>query len=243
MLNLVIPLASKSAHFPASEYPFPAPLIEINGKTIIERVLSNLETLEGSKKITVILLAEDCKNYYLDETIRILTKDSANIVVLDHETQGSACSVLFAIDTINNEFPLLIVNGDQLFDCSLETLICPLRSADAGVVTFESVHPRWSYVSLEGRDRVVEVSEKRPLSNSAVAGLYYFSRGLDFVGGAMRMIEKGDSVNGRYFVAPVLNQLILDGKRVKASRVETPSYHTFYSPQKIIDYQRAGLSC
>ena len=239
MLNLLVPIASRSPYFPAEEYPFPKPLIEVQGRTILEGVLDNLNSIEGAKKITFIVLAEDCKKFYLDDTIRILTNGTADVIVLDHETQGAACSILMAIDTINNEVPLLIANGDQLFDCSIETLVAPLRSADAGVVTFESVHPRWSYVSLEEGDRVVEVSEKRPLSKNAVAGLYYFSKGADFVRGAMRMIEKGDDVDGRYFVAPVLNQLILDGKHVKASRVKLGSYHTFYSPQKIAEFERA----
>lgn len=240
MLNLIVPIASKSPHFPAEEYPFPKPLIEVRGRTILEWVLGNLETIDGAKKITVVVLAEDCKKFYLDDTIRIFTKGNADVIVLEDETQGAACSILMAIDTINNELPLLIANGDQLFDCSIETLIVPLRSADAGVVTFESVHPRWSYVSLEEGDRVVEASEKRPLSKNAVAGLYYFSKGVDFVRGAMRMIEKGDDVDGRYFVAPVLNQLILDGKNVRATRVESDGYHTFYSPQKIAEFERAG---
>lgn len=237
MINILIPMAGKSMYFPESEFPFPKPLIEIGAKTIIERVVENLTTAAKEAQFIFVINDDDCKKFHLDSTLNIITNGKCQIVRLDCETKGSACSALMAIDYINNNTPLLIANSDQIFEDSIVELIAGLQTAEAGVVTFDSVHPRWSYVRLDEHNKVVETAEKRPLSRNAIAGLYYFRRGNEFVEAAMQMIRKGESVNGSFYVAPALNQLILAGKTILISRVDNDRYHTFYTSQKIKEYE------
>ena len=52
---------------------------------------------------------------------------------------------------------------------------------DGGVIVFDSVHPRWSFVRVDKAGFVIETAEKRPISRLATAGFYYFRRGADFV--------------------------------------------------------------
>jgi len=136
---------------------------------------------------------------------------------------------------------LMIANADQIFEDSVAELVGAMGDADAGVVTFDSVHPRWSYVRLDDLGNVIETAEKRPISRSAIAGLYYFRRGMDFVQAAMQMIEKDAHVNESFFIAPALNEMILKGKTVRTARVRSERYHTFYTPQKIKEYEAALL--
>jgi len=237
MINILIPMAGKSMYFPESEFPFPKPLIEIGAKTIIERVVENLTTAAKEAHFIFVISDDDCQKFHLDSTLNIITNGKCQIVRLDRETKGSACSALMAIDYINNDVPLLIANSDQIFEDSIVELIAGLQTAEAGVVTFDSVHPRWSYVQLDEHNKVIETAEKRPLSRNAIAGLYYFRHGNDFVEAAMQMIRKGESVNGSFYVAPALNQLILAGKTIRISKVDNDRYHTFYTSQKIKEYE------
>jgi dTDP-glucose pyrophosphorylase len=237
MINILIPMAGKNQHFPEGEFPFPKSLIEIGSKTMIERVVDNLATAGDNVKFIFVIGGEDCSKFHLDNTLSIITDGRGHIVRLDNETRGSACSALMAIDHIATDMPLLIANSDQLFEKPIAEMINDFQKADAGIVTFDSVHPRWSYARLDEQGKVVETAEKRPLSRHAIAGLYYFSRGTHFVDAAMQMIRKDESVNGSYFVAPVLNQLILAGKDIQVHKIENSCYHTFYTPQKIKEYE------
>ncbi|MFN4003712.1 MAG: glycosyltransferase family 2 protein [Hylemonella sp.] len=237
MINILIPMAGKSQYFSESEYPFPKPLIEIGQKTIIEHVLQNLATVDADVQFIFVLSSADCRKFHLDSTLSIITDHKCKIVRLDSETKGAACSALMAISHIANDHPLIIANSDQLFDDSLENLIGGLRDADAGVLTFESVHPRWSYVRLNEQGLVVETAEKRPISRNAIAGLYYFRHGRDFVAAAMRMIQKDSSVNGNFYIAPTLNEMILLGRKIRTVQVNAQRYHTFYTPQKIKEFE------
>lgn len=237
MINVLIPMAGKNQYFPEGEFPFPKPLIEIGSKTMIERVVENLATTAEVVQFIFVISSEDCRKFHLDSTLNIITDGRGHIVRLDSETRGSACSALMAIDHIATDTPLLIANSDQLFEDPIAALIDDFNAADAGIVTFDSVHPRWSYARLDEQGKVVETAEKRPLSRHAIAGLYYFSRGIHFVDAAMQMIRKDENANGSYFIAPALNQLILTGKEIQVHRVDNTRYHTFYTPQKIKEYE------
>lgn len=237
MLNILIPMAGKSQYFSETEFPFPKPLIEIGSRTIIEHVVENLAAAQDAVQFIFIVSSDDCRQYHLDSTLNIITEGRCKIIRLDKETRGSACSALMAVDTIANDVPLLISNSDQVFEGGVADLIADFKKVDAGIVTFDSVHPRWSYVRLDDDGRVVETAEKRPLSRHAIAGLYYFNRGQDFVEAAMQMIRKDENVNGSYYISPAINQLILAGKHIRMRKVDNERYHTFYTPQKIKEYE------
>lgn len=236
MVNILVPMAGTSHFFENTEYHFPKPLIEIGSMTMIERVIRNLSACSTDVAFTFIVSQSDCDRYHIDRTLSLLTGDTCNVVRISRETSGSACSALLAIDHISVDEPLLIANSDQIFDDDLSKILSSFNAADGGVVTFTSVHPRWSYARVDSNNNVVEVAEKKPVSRHAIAGLYYFSKGADFIASAKEMISKDENVDGKYFVAPCFNQMILRGKRVINAEVSVERYHTLYSPRKVEDF-------
>ena len=238
MINILIPLAGSNQFFNKAEYPFPKALIEINGKTMIEHVINNFTTIEGSKQFIFIVNNEDCKKYHLDTVLNLLTDSQCKIVRINGETKGAACSAVMAIEYINNDIPLIIANGDQILDIDLEEIIKEFSSVDGGIISFDSVHPRWSYVRLDKEDFIVETAEKRPLSKHAIAGFYFYKRGQDFIESTMKMIKKDANVDGSYYIAPTFNEMVLKNKKLIVKKIEKNDYHTFYTPKKIQEYER-----
>lgn len=237
--NLLVTMAGKSLFFAEEEYHFPKPLIEIGGKTMVQRLIENLDTIDNVGERVFVVSNEDCKKYHLDDVIRILSADSARVIKLEKQTRGAACSALMAIEHINNDAELVISNADQIIDIDLDEALDSFRrrDLDAGVITFDTVHPRWSYVRLDEQERITETAEKRPLSRHAIAGLFWFRRGADFVDAAMRMIRKDAQVNGAFYIAPVLNELILSDCKLGVFPIDARNYHSFYSPQKIKEFE------
>lgn len=236
-----MPIAGKSNFFPEEEFPFPKPLIEFNGKTMIEHVIENYYSIID-KKFIFVLGNEDCKRHHLDKVLNLITdKQASHIIKLDKETKGAACSAMMAIELINNEDPLIISNSDQIINEDINKIINKFMSYDAGVITFKSVHPRWSYVRVNEYNEVLETAEKRPLSDNAIAGFYFFRRGKDFINAASMMIKKNANVNGLFYIAPSLNEMILDNKTIIFHQVSNKNYYTFYTPQKIHEFENEGL--
>jgi dTDP-glucose pyrophosphorylase len=240
MLNIVIPLAGPSNFFDINEYPFPKPLIEINGFTMIQHVIENLNLITCEKKFIFIVKKDDCIKYHLNNVLNLLTKNECEIIVLEKETMGAAATVLMAIEKINNEDELLISNGDQIILEDLNSIINYFvnNMADAGTICFESVHPKWSFVRIDETNQIIETAEKKPISNLAIAGWYYFKKGKDYVKSAMKSIKNDASINGYYYIAPTLNEMILDNKRIDFQIIESKKYYSFYSPQKIKEYEK-----
>ena len=237
-MTVLIPLGGSSVFFPKEEFHYPRPLIEIRGEPVIKRVVANLRSLGPDLSFTFVINLSDQRDFHLDRVLRLVAGDQTNIVALDGHAQGAACSCLMAIEAVDPRQALVIANSDQILDIDLSEAIRFFRErdADAGVVVFEAVHPRWSFARIVD-ELVVETDEKRPISSNAIAGLYYFREAADFFDAAMLSIKRNAAVEGKFYVAPVLNELILKGRTVRAFSVDREKYHSFYTPQKLTEYE------
>lgn len=234
MINILLPSIDTSSFFKDSY--FPKPLYEIKGKTMLEMVVDNYSSLK-SKNFTFIFADKDCQKFHLDDSARILS-GSSSVIKLQNQTAGALCTCLMAIDHINNNTPLIIANSDQYIYVDYEKVLAYFvkAKADAGIITFSSIHPRWSYALIKD-DEVIEVAEKRPFTKNAIAGFYYFSKGSDFIEAAKIVLVKKNSLEGKYYISSSLNELILMGKKVGYYQIEADQYKSFYSPAKIKEYE------
>lgn len=237
MINIVIPLAGKSSFFKENEIVFPKPFAEICGKTMIEMLIENYQAFK-EKRFIFILKESDVREFHLDEAIKVSAGDDSKIVTIKEQTQGMACSALLAIEYIDNGEQLIIANADQFFEIDLTQAILHFKDYDAGVITFESIHPRWAYIRLDKDGNVIEALRKNPISKNAIAGFYYYRQGKDFVKASQMMVEKDVHLNGQFFISPTLNELILMDKSVGIYKIDKSLYHTFYSIEKIREYER-----
>lgn len=207
-------------------FSFPKNLVEVNGKPLLQVVMENLAPLHNQgAKFVFVVRQDEIQRFHTDQVIKLL--DPGAVVIGSYgETSGAACTALLAIEHIDNDQPLLVANGDQLLERDHNALITRFDQAglDGGIPVFEDVHPRYSFARIGHDGLVVETAEKRPISNLATAGRYWFRKGQDFVRGAMDMILKDSQVNGAFYVVPVYNQLILKGARIGVERVEKTQY-------------------
>lgn len=234
MINVLLPAMGTSAFF--KDAYFPKPLTEIKGKTMLEMVIDDYKNL-NPKNYVFVFSDEDCKKFHLDSSANILSPAS-QVIKLSNQTAGALCTCLMAVEYINNNTSLIIANSDQVIETDYIKVIEHFNNigADAGVITFPNIHPRWSYARKVG-DEVVEVAEKRPLSKDAIAGFYYFKKGSDFVQTAKNAMMKQSNLDGRYYISSSINEMILLGKKVGYFDIEKEQYRSFYSPAKIKEYE------
>lgn len=238
MINILILLAGKSRFYDEEKLIYPIPLIEIGSKMLIERVIENLSTLDKEIKFIFVVRKSDCATHHLDDVLKGLTNDTCQIIKIHKETSGAVCSALMAIEYIDNKSPLLIANYDQIFDYNLSQAMNKLRNSDGVIITFESSHPRWSYVILGEEKCIIEATEKKPMSSQAIAGFYLFKHGSDYVTSAMSSIKKESKYDNKYYTSSVLNEMILAGKKLDVIQIDHDDYHTFYTPDKLSAYDK-----
>jgi dTDP-glucose pyrophosphorylase len=237
MINIVIPMAGLGSRFAKAGYEKPKPFIDVDGKPMIARVIDNLyypearyiligrkEHLEQEKE-----LVEEISNNY-----------NASFIGIDQLTEGTACTVLFSRELINNEDPLLIANSDQLVDISIEDFIndCSDKKLDGSILTFTDpeLNPKWSFAKLDENGLVTEVQEKKAISEFATVGIYLFSKGKDFVDGAIDMIINNDRVNNEFYTCPVYNYNIKDHKKIGIYNIDFKQMHGLGTPEDLQNY-------
>jgi len=237
MINIVIPMAGLGSRFTDAGYDKPKPFVDVMGKPMIVRVLENLAYPDAQ----YILIA---RKEHLEKEQGLIEqmKNQFNVkfIGIDHLTEGTACTVLYAKKYIDNENPLLIANSDQIVDIDIKSYInnCFARGLDGSILTFIDLfkNPKWSFAKVDNNNLVTQVEEKKVISEYATVGLYLFRTGKLFVDSAIKMIIKNDRVNNEFYTCPVYNYSIRDGARIGIFDIPFTKMHGIGTPNDLNMY-------
>ena len=217
-LNVLIPMAGAGSRFQQAGYTFPKPLIDVKGKPMIQTVVENLNV---EANFIFVVQKEHREKYNLDALLNLITPN-CKVVEVNSLTEGAACTTLLAKEHINNDAPLLMANSDQFAEWDSNEFMYKMveQNVDAGILSFKSTHPKWSFAKVNEFGYVTEVAEKKPISDIATVGIYYWAKGSDYVKYAEQMISKNIRVNNEFYVCPVFNEAIKENKKIKTFNIE-----------------------
>ncbi len=232
-------MAGHGNSFKEAGYAFPKPIIDIAGRTMIEVVVNNLRP-KCDHRFIFICQREHHDKYDLYNILKRVTNDKFETVLINGKTEGAACTVLSAMRFINNNDEMIIANSDQFIEKDLDSFVFTAhqKNADGLLMTFKATHPKWSYARADKTGKVLETAEKKVISDNATVGIYYFKRGSDFVKGAEAMIHKNIRHNNEFYVCPVYNELLLDGKNVFIDEISADKMHGMGSPEDLAAFNK-----
>jgi hypothetical protein len=231
-MNVLILAAGDRAAAVADAYPIW--LSEVDGRLVLERQVAALD-LGQDTRFVFAFSQGDIDDHHVDDIALQIVPDAA-VLPIARRTAGAACTALLAVGHLDPEAELIVVSATDHVDADYASIISGFRQkgADAGVLTFESLHPRYSFVRQDGDGWVIEAAEKRPISRRASSGFYWYRKASDFIESLKEMILKGASVNGAFYIAPSLNELVLQGKRIAAHELAQDQYHPM-KDQRMVD--------
>jgi NDP-sugar pyrophosphorylase family protein len=220
VLTILIPCAGEGRRFKEAGYEFPKPLIDVEGLSMLSRVIDNVRPKDDWCNWSFVFMEDHANHLGLAQT---WSRDNPSIHWISSRTDGAARTCLEAAPYIEPREPLLIANCDQIVEGGIAPLL--ETDSDAAVLTFLAPNgdSKWSYAEVAYKGRVQQIVEKPQHPHQytrATTGHYWFKRAVDFFAAARCMIEMGDSVNGEFYVAPTMNYLIAARKRVQEVRVE-----------------------
>jgi NDP-sugar pyrophosphorylase family protein len=228
---VIIPMAGLGSRFSTANYALPKPLIDVNGKTMIERAVESLN-IEGEYHFLLR------RTEYLDACIEAIHRacPTAQYKIIDTVTEGAAASVLLFKEFINNDDELVVANCDQIMEWDSAKALTDMRQYDGAVVTITSTDPKHSYVAFEN-NKVSNFAEKEVISDVALTGIHYWRHGKDYVASAEQMISNNDrSRNGEFYVAPTYNYMIRDGKQIGVHMIDESEIHFVGTPTDLEKY-------
>jgi len=220
-MNIIIPMAGAGSRFHKVGISKPKPLIDVLGKTLIEHSIDSFD-VPGR----FIFITREFDNPADNERLNAILKNrrpECEIVQLKTLTSGATETVLAAKEYINNDDPLVIYNCDQLINWDPNKFLefVNNKKPDAALVLYNSTDPKNSFAEIK-LGRIVNLVEKQAISNHALIGFHYWSRGNDFVTSAESLIESF-RINGKpeCYISETFNHL-------------PDSYHTI--PYHIADH-------
>ncbi len=239
-LKILIPMAGRGSRFETAGYTFPKPFIDVKGQAMIALVADNLKPLNREDYEFIFIAQEEhCEKYDLHNVLKQAIGDKFQIVSINGVTEGAACTALMARDLIDNDDELLIANSDQYLDPEAVRLMHEgliQQESDGVILTFQSTHPKWSYVRTDEKDHVTEVAEKKVISDKATAGIYWWKKGSDFVRSADSMISKDIRTQNEFYIAPTFNELIIEGKHIANYMILNEAMHGLGDPESLTMY-------
>lgn len=236
-MNIVIPMAGLGTRFSNEGFKLPKPLIETNGKTLIEHSISTLG-VEGKYIFITRKYNNPEHNVLLTKRLKEIQPNCVEIQ-LDRPTRGATETALAAKKHINNSDPLIITNCDQITDWDAlkfnEFISNP--NIDGVVVTYPSINPKNSFAIVED-DRVVRLVEKKAVSDIALIGVHYWKEGSMFIKTAKTLLEDFES-EGRpeCYISETYNYLIGTGAKVKNYHLSTNEYIPLGTPYDLKIYE------
>lgn len=240
MLNIVVPMAGSGSRFTLAGYDLPKPLIDVQGVPMIRVVIENIRPTRPHRFIFICQAAHDSA-FALRQRLAEWAPGCA-VLLLDGLTDGAACTVLQASGLIDTEEPLMIANSDQCVDVAIDDYLAGFDASglDGMIMTMPASDPKWSFAVVGANGLVARVVEKQPVSDHATVGIYNFSRGIDFVAAAHRMIAYGDRTLGEFYLAPVYNHLIAVGHGVGIYEIAAAAMHGLGTPTDLEAYLAAS---
>lgn len=220
-INILIPMAGAGSRFVEAGYTEPKPLIDVLGEPMIKWALKSFNFLDKLKSYDLIfvILKEHDQKYELKNKLFKIFDKNIKIIELAEITRGQAETCLAADKYINNHNKLFIFNCDTFSTAPIWDLILT-ENPDGILPCFKATDPKYSFAGLDEYGYVSRTAEKDPISEHATNGMYYFKRGSDFVSAAEKQIKNNHMSNNEFYVAPLYNELIKSGKKIRVVKVE-----------------------
>lgn len=216
-MKVVMPMAGRGSRFLSAGEKTPKPLISVKGMPMFYWAMKSIDGIDYSQMIFITLREHD-EQYSVVKMLRKLYGNNAEVILLDTVTEGQLCTVLAAESYLDTKEDVLVMSADTFVRSDIGKHIAEKRHNCAGIISVAKLAgERWSFAKIDETGKVIEVAEKRRISDYASTGLYYFSSGSEFLKEAKAMITNQEKTHGEYYVIPVYQKFIAKGLRVDIS--------------------------
>jgi glucose-1-phosphate thymidylyltransferase len=181
MKCLILAAGYATRLYPLTEN-FPKPLLEVGGKTILDWLIEDIDSLGLIDEYVVI------SNHKFANIFAQWAKNkSQKIIVVDDGTStnetrlGAVCDIQYAVNQLKIDDDCLVIAGDNLLDFSLTDFVRYALGKNASAVMryYEPTAAKLQksgVLTIDGTDRVLEMQEKpaTPNSNWCCPPFYFY---------------------------------------------------------------------
>lgn len=222
-MKILIPMAGKGKRF--SDYLAPKPLIEIDGKPMIEHVL---DYFPRNADFIFICHEDHLQNTNLHEILMRISPKCEIISISDDMLKGPAYSSIAAFPLIKDDEEIIVNYCDFIQTWDYNDFIHQIheKKPDGAIISFKGFHPSslgktyYAYLKVDNNGYVIDLKEKESFSEDrtkdyASTGTYYFSSGKVLKKYINQLVSNPKyAVNGEFYMSLPYILMIKDGLKI-----------------------------
>lgn len=234
-IDVVITMGGLGSRFRKMGYKIPKYMIQAKGRTLFEWSMISLEGYAANVNQYIFIAmkdeAADVENF-IDGQCKKLNLPEHHVILLDYLTDGQATTASLAEKYWNPDHALLIYNIDTYVESG--AMNSGELKGDGFIPCFQGEGDHWSFVRLDNAGKVVEIKEKKRISNYCTLGAYYFK--------TCRLYKQlydeyysrtQELVNGEKYVAPLYDYLLVKGGEIYISNIAPEKVHVLGTPEEL----------
>lgn len=247
-MKIIIPMTGYGSRFAAAGYKELKPFIRVQGKPIIEWIVSGM--YPGETDLLFVCRKEhlDTINGFREELERIAPHCSI-FAIDDWVKKGPVFDVLRASEAIDDHEPCIVNYCDFYMDWDHQAFIkeASERQCDGSVPCYTGFHPHllirknlYASCRVDENNDLIEIREKYSFEADKTKalhspGVYYFKSGALMKKYCGKLVESGITINGEYYMSLPYNFMVEDGLKVWVP-ANVRSFCQWGTPEDMKDY-------
>lgn len=180
----------------------------------LNKSLSSYNMKKISKIVLIILENELVESYLKEYFSKSVLLSKFEMLVLKKQTSGSICTVLMAAPILKNK-SVIITSLDQITigDKVEFNKLLSKEKPKVVVPIVKSKNPSLCYVIKDDSDNVIQLFEKKVVSDDAIVGIYLFRDFSDFMQCCFELLIRYKGFKNRiFYTSDVINNLMKNQK-------------------------------
>tara|TARA_B100001093_G_scaffold444032_1_gene446746 strand:+ start:7716 stop:8447 length:732 start_codon:yes stop_codon:yes gene_type:complete len=216
---------------------YPIYMTEINSTPLIHKQIEQMKALKKAKIIVAVDYEQD-KKFHIEKIIKAIDPNIF-VVSIYGSTKGALFSCLLCSDLLDLEEEMIVMSCNEYIQIDFNDFIKKSKdnNANAAIATFQSIHPRYSYINKDSEENIVQVTFNGPPTGIACSSLVWQKSAKKFIEECENAILKKIDFNEEFYFNEIINQFILSDQKIYDYGIKKGNYLPLKSKEQIAELQ------